>query len=59
MNRRLNYRLSKAGVVVEHAYGRQKGRWRCVLKRNDVLVDDLHKLVVACCVLHNICERQL
>ena len=51
-----NYRLSKARVVVEHAYGRLKGRWRCLLKRNDVLVDDLPKLVAACCVLHNICE---
>ncbi len=50
-----NYRLSKARVVVEHAYGRLKGRWRCLLKRNDVLVDDLPKLVAACCVLHNIC----
>ena len=50
-----NYRLSKAQVVVKHAYGRLKGRWRCLLKRNDVLIDDLPKLVAACCVLHNIC----
>ena len=50
-----NYRLSKARVVVKHAYGRLKGRWRCLLKRNDVLIDDLPKLVAACCVLHNIC----
>ena len=53
-----NYRLSKARVVVEHAYGRLKGRWRCLLKRNDVLIDDLPKLVAACCVLHNICESR-
>ena len=51
-----NYRLSKARVVVEHAYGRLKGRWRCLLKRNDVLIRDVPKLVAACCVLHNICE---
>jgi len=36
-----HYRLSKARVVVEHAYGRLKGWWRCLLKRNDVLIDDL------------------
>ena len=51
-----NYRLSKARVVVEHAYGRLKGRWRCLLKRNDILIHDLPKLVAACCVLHNVCE---
>ena len=43
-------------MVVEHAYGRLKGRWRTLLKRNDTSVHDLLKLVAACCVLHNICE---
>ena len=51
-----NYRLSKARVVVEHSYGRLKGRWRCLLKRLDVDVRDASELVAACCVLHNICE---
>ena len=52
-----NYRLSRARVVVEHAYGRLKGRWRCLLKRLDVSVRDVPELVAACCVLHNImCE---
>ena len=51
-----NYRLSRARVIVEHAYGRLKGRWRCLLKRLDVSVCDVPKLVAACCVLHNICE---
>ena len=51
-----NYRLSKARVVVEHAYGRLKGRWRCLLKRLDIDVDDVSEVVAACCVLHNICE---
>ena len=51
-----NYRLSKARVVVEHAYGRLKGRWRCLLKRLDVSVCDVPELVTACCILHNVCE---
>ena len=46
----------KLELLLQHAYGRLKGRWRCLLKRNDVLVCDLPKLVAACCVLHNMCE---
>ena len=52
--KRYNYRLSKARVVVEHCYGRLKGRWRCLLKRLDVDVSDAPELIAACCVLHNI-----
>ena len=52
-----NFRLSSARVVVEHAYGRLKGRWRCLLKRLDISVEDVPIVVAACCVLHNICEK--
>ena len=51
-----NYRLSRARVVVEHAYGRLKGRWRCLLKRLDINVGDVPELVAACSTLHNMCE---
>lgn len=51
-----NYRLSRARVVVEHAYGRLKGRWRCLLKRLDIDVQNVPELIAACCTLHNICE---
>ena len=54
--RTFNYRLSRARVVVEHAYGRLKGRWRSLLKKLDIDVIDVPELVAACCVLHNICE---
>ena len=53
---RFNYRLSRARVVVEDAFGRLKQRWRCQLKRNDTDVLDLPVQVAACCVLHNIRE---
>ena len=54
--RKFNYCLSRARVIVEHSYGKLKGRWRCLLKRLDVNIDDVPELVAACCVLHNICE---
>ena len=54
--RKFNTHLSRARVVVECAFGMLKGRWRCLLKRNDVNVEFMSTLVTACCVLHNICE---
>ena len=51
-----NYCLSRARVVVEHCFGRLKGRWRCLQKRLDVQICDAPEVVAACCVLHNICE---
>ena len=51
-----NYRLSRARMVIENAFGRLKGRWRCLLKRNDAATEDVPMMITACCVLHNICE---
>ena len=51
-----NYCLSRARVVVEHAYGRFKGRWQCLLKRIDIDIRNVPELIAACCTLHNICE---
>ena len=50
------YQLSRARIVTEIAFGRLKGRWRCLLKRNDTAQKYLIQQVVACCALHNICE---
>ena len=41
---------------MENAFGRLKGRWRCLLKRNDTFIEDMPTVISACCVLHNICE---
>ena len=54
--KKFNTRLSRARVVVECAFGRLKGRWRCLLIRNDVTIDHMTTLVTACCILHNLCE---
>ena len=51
-----NYRQSRARMVVENAFGRLKGRWRCLLKRLDFKLSNVPSVVASCVVLHNICE---
>ena len=54
--RLFNYRHSRARMVVEGAFGRLKGRWRCLLKRFDGIVGTVALVTGVCCTLHNICE---
>ena len=54
--KKFNYRLSRARIVVENAFGRLKARWRRLLKQNDMDVTSVPKVVTACCILHNVCE---
>ena len=54
--RQFNYRQSRARMVVENAFGRLKGRWRCLLKRMDTHVCNVPNIVASCVVLHNVCE---
>lgn len=51
-----NYLQSRSRMVVENAFGRLKGRWRILLKRNDCHVSSVINMVATCVVLHNICE---
>lgn len=55
--RYFNQRLSRARMTVECAFGRLKGRWRCLAKRFDVDIALVPTVIVACCTLHNICEQ--
>lgn len=51
-----NYRLCRARIVIENAYGRLKARWRRVMKRNDMNIANIPTVITAACILHNICE---
>ncbi|XP_005999530.1 uncharacterized protein LOC102349566 [Latimeria chalumnae] len=51
-----NYRLNRAHSVIENAFLRLKARWQCLLKRNDCSLDLIPTMILACCILHNICE---
>ncbi|KAK2703958.1 uncharacterized protein LOC136041367 [Artemia franciscana] len=49
-----NYRHSAARIAVEHAFGLLKGCWR-VLQHLDVSLEFMPYVIMACCVLHNLC----
>ena len=53
-----NVYLSSGRMLIEGAFGRLKGRWRRLLKRNDMHHSQVKLLVAACCILHNFCETQ-
>ena len=41
---------------MENTFGRLKGRWRCLLKRNDMHVENVISVIATCSILHNMCE---
>ena len=53
--KKFNKKLSSAQVTVERAIGLLKGRWRCPLKRLDNRLNNVSFIIVASCILHNIC----
>ena len=55
-HRTYNYRISRARIVVENAFGRLKARWRRLMKRNDMHMENIPTVITATCVLHNLCE---
>ena len=50
--------LSSARITVERAFGELKGRFRILMKRMDVDLDNVIKTIITCCVLHNICQKR-
>lgn len=56
--RYFNYRLSRARMVTEGAYGQLKGRWRVLLRKNESNKGTVRITALACMVLHNVCIMQ-
>ena len=53
--RYFNYRLSRARMISEGAFGKLKGRWRVLFKKCESQKDSVKLIGLACVVLHNIC----
>ena len=53
--RYINKRLRGTRVVTENAYGILKGRWRILYKKTECRLFNLHYVIMACIVLHNLC----
>lgn len=51
-----NQHLNRALGVTEEALLRLRARWQCLSKRNDCGLDVVPTMILACCILHNICE---
>lgn len=49
-------RLRRALHVAEEALLRLRARWQCLSKRNDCGLDVVPTMILACCILHNVCE---
>lgn len=50
-----NYRLSRARMVTEGAYGQLKGRWRVLMRKCESPPETARMTTLACIILHNIC----
>ena len=52
---RFNKVHSQTRVVVETTFGALKGRWRRLLHEITLDMEFIPDIVMACCILHNIC----
>ncbi|XP_048360168.1 putative nuclease HARBI1 [Sphaerodactylus townsendi] len=58
IERLYNRRMSRARCGVERAFGRLKGRWKCLWHKLPIRVERVNSLVATCVVLHNLCEAE-
>ena len=55
--KKYNRKVSASRSTIERAFGLLKVRWRCLLKRMDDRLENVPKIIITCCVLHNICQK--
>lgn len=55
--RKYNRIISQSRSVVERGFGMLKVRWRCLLKALEQGIQHIPAIITACCVLHNICQK--
>ena len=55
--RYFNYRLSRARMVTEGAFGQLKGRWRILSRKCESKPENVKIFVLACIVLNNLCIK--
>lgn len=53
--RYFNYRLSRARMITEGAFGQLKSRWRVLLRKCDSSHEAVRNSTLACMVLRNVC----
>ena len=53
--RYFNYRLSRARLAAEGAFGQLKGLWRILLRKCECQTETLKLMPLACVTIHNIC----
>ena len=49
-----NFSQSSTRMCVERAFGILKGRWRVIMKRCEILLQNMPDIVATCVVLHNL-----
>ena len=54
--KRFSRRLSASRSTVERGFGLLKAKWRCLLKRLDHEIENISNVIIACFILHNICQ---
>ena len=53
--RYFNYRLSRARMIIEGAFGQLKGRWRVLMRKCESKTYAVKMMTLATIVLHNLC----